>query len=366
MSGFTCANITDSYNTGSGLLPGADSAGGRDSSPAINYWLSANVGAVYAPPGTYRLRSTVSFTRSGTILYGSGYGGYNGTTFKIDDSLGNIGDGFLCQDLRNCGVVQASISAYSARSTGYAVHIKGGDSAVVITTTQMAANQFQLDVDMDTQFNGVLVDDSSFGCWQTSIGSKRRAIWRDFTAGGTGILYASPGGAGHVVENVFMSNGLGASLGGPAIRVTGTGDLSLHKVDALGFTNGFLLNNSAPIATPVTGGGVSHVMMSCCQWDNTGGAVGADNIRIVPTDITRPILISIVDTWCGSGNNGIYASGFTGTGAASSILSFDGGTIAGQANVGVRGVSPVSAVNNIKLGSTIKYFLNTVANTDFT
>lgn len=360
MAGLETNSVTDSV----GAQAGADRLGISPSTSAFAYWLSSTpTGIVTVPAGTYRLEPGVmQFTKSNVMLQLA-----PGAKLRFEDALGHAGgDGFLAQDVYNCGVVgDGEVSSASPRAAGYAMHIKGGDATVEITTTQMARNQFVFDVNMSLQKHGVLVDDSTVGCWQTMIGGMKRRIWRDFTAGGTPVLYNSPGGAGHVMCNVFMSNGLGVSLGGPAVNVKGTGDLQLFMVDALGFVNGFLLNNTAPIATPVTGGGVCHIMMTACQWDNTGGAAGADNMRLVPGDITRPIVIDCAGCWCASGNNGIYANGFTGTGPVGfSMLSYNGGVIAGAVGAGVRGVSPVSAATNIKISATTNFFLN-ATNTDF-
>lgn len=340
---------------------GADPTGVTDSAAAIRSALSYN-GIVYAPPGIYRIKSTVTFSRNGTVLMGAGPGA---TIFKIDDSAGNIGHGFECIDFADCGIVNATISAYATRSANYAVHIKGGDSSVVIATTQMSANNFQLDVNMDSQYNGVLIDDSAAkGCWGSLIGNgSRRALWRDFAAGGTPIMINSPGGATHAVTNIFCCNPTATVLGGPAINVKGTGDLRVHAFDALGFVNGFLLNNTAAIATPGTGGGVSHIMISDSQFDNTGQAAGADCIRIVPSNFAQPCEISISNCWLGTGQNGLYVAGLDGSNPQWQV-SFDGGTIAGQANRGVWGHTSASGTA-VKLGSTIKYYSNSAGNTLF-
>lgn len=365
MSGFSCDNVTDSYNTGGGLRNGADSTGVLDSSAAFAYWIGSTTrGYVFVPPGTYRLQpGIVQFTKAGVTLFGAGYSGSSvGVRIIIDDTLGHSGgDGFLIQDVRNCRITGMTLSAPSARAAGYAVHSKGGDPAVNIATTQMDGNQTCIDVDMDNQFRGVLIDDSTVGNLGTVVGNaNREAYWTNFAAGQNAIVVNSPGGASHILRNTFILNPTATVLGGAGIQVLGAGDLRLVDMDVLGYAQGFLLNNTNPIATPVTGGGVCHIMMTACQFDNTGGAVGNDNIRIAPGDITRPINISIANSWCGSGNTGLRLVGFTG---ANCKLSFDGGAIQGAADFGVKTTGGSVLNTNIFLGTTIKYALNASGNT---
>jgi hypothetical protein len=360
-------NAQDPYSTGGGPQRGADPLGLFDSAPALAHWVqSSTTGLVFVPRGNYRMQpGVVQFTQNNVHLVCA-----PGTRFIIDDSLGNSGgDGFLMQDVDGCSISGLNnsaplLSAPSTRVAGYSVHIKGGDATVKLPSTQISGNRSIVDVDMDSQFNGVLIDDSTVGCWDAIVGNpSRRGRWRNFAAGGKAIVINSPGGVGHQVLNIGAWNLPAGPLGGPALNIKGTGDLRVENFDTYGFVNGVLIDNGAAISTPGSGGGVSHMMFLNSQWDSTGQAVGADCIRIVPGNTVQPAEMEFLGCWCGTGYNGLFVSGLSGSSPRWAV-SFQG-TIIGSAQYGVRGVS--SPLNtNVFIDPTLKTYSNAAGDSLFT
>ncbi len=273
-------------------------------------------------------------------------------------------NGFKFQDLRYGGIDKCTISALTQRTSGYAIEIAGGDTAVGIPTTAIVANNFTVgDVDMDNQCNGVLLSETAAGGpWGVTIGGANKLIWRNFKPGADAIRVNSPSCASLIIQKIFFSNPL-ASVGGAAVRVTGVADLQMLFCDALGYANGFLLNNSAQLCAH--GGALISLIGN--EFDNTGMAAGADAVRLVPTNLGGGLNFNMTGNWIASGYNGVYFSGYS---DATWKATITGGNIAGCVQYGVRGTGGTTrdtgAGGNVKVNEPgISFELNGVADVLF-
>lgn len=297
----TVNSIKNSYPGGSGAV----GDGVNDDTAAIRYWLNQG-GLLWAPPGTYRVTGNLPYALSGTNFFGSGVAN---TIIQADDTAGNFGDIFTLTSLRTCSLQSMTIDAKSGRSAGAAVKVAGGVSSYQLGSFGICNGGHTIDIDLNNQFDGVVfVDAAGLGDWGTTIGNaSRKAMWRNFSAGGHGgVWFNSPHAASEVVENIFMSAPLatGAAVG---IRYTASGDITLRSVQTLGMGGGFVADcTSNPSAA-----GDGLVMMNGCQWDSTATNATYHNVLVnLGGGLSGVIYISMDDTWvAGATGNGIYVTG---------------------------------------------------------
>lgn len=231
-----------------------DSYGVVDDAPAINAAIAALAarphpgGDVEMPGGTHRLKSTVNLA-SGVTLRGAG----TSCRLIIDDSSGNIGDGIKMSDTYGAGIRDLVISSVAQRTAGQAIHITGGDGTKLLSASYpLAANRTVIErVDMDSQFNGLLVDNNPpVSNWILFVNEGR---WSNITGDGLSLncnsAPGSPGfGASHFFSRLFMYNNPIFPVGNTnnnAFRMRGSGDFNVRECETYGFDHGLLMDPPA-------------------------------------------------------------------------------------------------------------------------
>lgn len=286
-------SMVDQGDDGAGglLLPGVypvtDTYGIVNDAPAINAAINSAAtaahpgGVVWIPPGTHRLKSTVHGS-AGVRLQGAG----SKTVLLVDDSGGNIGDAIVLSDLYRPAISDLTISATAPRAAGTAIHVTGGDLAHRLSAAYpLAACGATIErVDMDTQFNGLLVDNNAPASeWLLNVDN---GIWRDFTAGGNGLWLnansppGNPGfGASQFFSRLFFYQRT-ATLIANAVRIQGSGDFNFRECETYGFDHGLVMD-------PPAGGFVTTGRFLNCFFDVSGHttALIAPDPAAVFTDI---------------------------------------------------------------------------------
>lgn len=236
----------------SGVYPLVDTYGVVNDAPALNAAITAVSsaahpgGVVWIPPGTHRLKSTVT-NAAGVRLAGAGA---SVTNLLVDDTGGNIGDAIVFSNIYRPAICDLTITATALRTAGNAIHVTGGDPSRTLSPTYpLSASAATIErVDMDSQFNGLLVDNNTpHSQWLLYVDN---GVWSNFN-GGSGLWLnanTAPGdpgfGASHFISRLFFYNNLDATfVQGNGIRVQGSGDFNIRECETFGFNHGLLMDS---------------------------------------------------------------------------------------------------------------------------
>lgn len=226
-----------------------------DVSGAIQAAINATTGEIFFPSGTYRLNSTISWTKSYVSLRGCGDGR---TTLKAAFASGDIivcGDGSASP--ANCSVRDMTIDASVARTSGAAVHVRNGHS-FTIDNVQLATNQF-----WGFQFDG--------GAQQFNYVLRRFEI----NSGQYGILI---GADGSLVQDIFIENGIIDGCTAAGMLFAYVNGFYVRGIDCIRCHNGVSM---APGTGKFTNSGWFDTVLCDTSSDNgwelvTGGGTIAD------------------------------------------------------------------------------------------
>ena len=314
------------------MRSGADPAGLLDSTAAINHWL-ATPGCTFAPPGRYKVSATLSPAVSGVHLFGTP----GATSFVADDSAGNYGDMYTISSKYGCSIRGIAMDAGSVRSAGYAVRVSGGDTSVKLSSFGFARTQHFVDVDMNNQFNGVLIEDASptNGDWGTVVGSAdRMGLWRNFAAGGIAFDCQAYHGGAEVFQNTFIYGDPTPANGPVGVRIRGTGGITMLALQTWGTRNGVLIDPQVEASESVCA-----IKASYCYFDFSN----AECVRFNPiAGLVRPIVGSFSNCWIASCLTTHNIRGSNGTGHT---FFFRGGEILNAAGFGLRGDTGCTSAN---------------------
>jgi len=227
---------------------------GVDFGAVINGIMTGPGKKIVLAPGTYDLTTALAVTESGTTIEGSG----SGATY-LNIAAASTADGVSFTNVSNCALKHLTVTSPTARASGNAVHVTGGDPDLPLSSySLMDAAMVIEDVSTTNQFCGILVDNdetSNYFNWRTYIrGGRHRnlstngyAIWINTAVGGAGEF-----GASQFIEDVWVGDSTAAILAG--IRLTGTGDCTLVNNEVFA-TNG----SYALLMDPVSGGFLTSV-----------------------------------------------------------------------------------------------------------
>jgi hypothetical protein len=304
-----------------GVPPGdvalTDTYGVLDDAPAINSalaTLAANGGGtLYPPAGTHRLKSQVNITTNGIRIAG---GARDRCIFLVDDSAGNIGDGFQIKNTYGVELRDFTINAQSQRTAGNGIHVVGGDPAKTVVGLPLKNSGTLIkNVDMSGQFTGIFIERDQINVyenWRVYI----EGGYHGFTSnGGQGIWINDPGGASHFVEKWYFAQGSGTPTAG--IRLTGTGDVTLTNNEVFGA-------NYALLMDPGSGGILACVTILGGFYDTGGIAC----MRIAPNaGASMCGVIKAIGAWMGtSAGNAAEIVGSAVKGAHFTNCTFSGAT----------------------------------------
>ena len=337
---------TDPYPGGLG----ADPTGVRDSGPAIAYWLAqagANGGGIVelAPGDNYRTRRSL-VVPAGVNLIGGGKGN---TRLLADDSAGNLGSILSCTAARNASVRELYLSALSPRTAGNAVTVSGGDPSDNLTDNLNGSEFVLQNVDMDSQFNGYVVNDApgSNGCWKAYA---EYGSWKNFSSGGIGCWVNSPNGASHFIEKIFFYGPQTANT--TAIRIQATGDCTLTANETWGFQHGLLIDPS------VTGTVVEAVTVIGGFYDQSTN----EALKIAPAALPQQAsLLRFSGVWFATGGFGGTGNSATVVGSSANLIQFNGCSFYHATGWGLQ----VSAAQGVSVVGCIGS-LNTLGDINFT
>jgi hypothetical protein len=195
------------------------------------------------------------------------------------------------------------------------VRILGGSTDTTLSLpgyVAIAQGGHFFDFDAYSQFGHIQMDDKTVssqvrGDFGTRIGLGRKMFWTNVAGNGYGVWLNTPNGASQVISNIFMSSPVAqATASGPAIRITGTGDVRIDRVDTTGTGGSFLYNPSAASAASVC-----LILINECEFDTTNSTGSFDNMLINPgAGCSTPTYISMVNTWIASATgNGLHVTG---------------------------------------------------------
>ncbi len=220
---------------------GATGNGTTDDTLAITSAISAAQGAgggvVYLPQGDYLISSTLTITKGGTQIVGSGQ---NATRIKPSSSF-LTGDVIAFSSMTGGSVRMLTIVGAAARTSGAAIHMA-------------TANEIYVqDVDLTNMYVGCQIDGT---CILNYID---RGYWTDFSAGGTAI-FVNTTGNDQYISNIVCSGGTGHAAN---LRISATGALWCHQCDFIGAENGLVID------TP-EGSAITWCFFTDCAWDTCG------------------------------------------------------------------------------------------------
>lgn len=320
-------------------LYGADPTGVNNSAPAIQAAITAlssiGGGIVWLGAGTFKIKSTITFA-SGVSIIGAGHAA---TTIMVDDSGGAVGDAFVMSAVHHCGLNGLTISASSVRSAGRAIHISGGDTTVQLGSFKISRAQHFIDVDMNNQYDGILIDDvdANNGNWATTVGcGDRTAIWRNFATNRYAYDLNSPHGASHQLKNIFVYGNATPANGPYAFRVRGTGDLTATGLSTWGVVNGLLIDPDG-----IGAESVMELKFAECYFDFASGACFRYNPGAL---VAVPLMAQFSNVWFASSSTSHGAHG-SNPNNISSQVTFKGCEFLNNAGYGLRGDTNCTSSN---------------------
>lgn len=269
-------------------------SGSADDSASLNSLLTSSGKHLILGGGTFRLRATIQVLVDGTTIEGSGRGA---TILQIDDSLGNIGDGILIKNTNACEVKNLKITAASQRTAGNGIHVTGGASTATLDAANPNLRDSSTkitDVDMTSQFTGILVDSdevNNYQNWRTYI---RGGIHRSPSTSGQGIwintaVASGHYGASHFIEDYYFATGPASTTPTAGIRLSGTGDVTLANNEVYGSNYPLLIDppaNGFVTCVNVLGGFYDTATLAC--------------LRIAPNATASLAVIKAVGVWFGT------------------------------------------------------------------
>jgi hypothetical protein len=288
---------------------------------AVTSAIARGDSGIHIPPGSHTFKSTVTVQAAqGIVIYGNER---YATKIIIDDSSGNIGDGFLIKNTLACRIKDLTIQAQSPRTAGNAIHVVGGYS-----TETLDVGVFNLrdsgtlieEVDMRDQFNGIFVesdDVNNYQNWRTYI---RGGHHRNFSNGGCGIWFkaANDGatakyGASHFISEYYFDATPPHTAGGvlAGIRLQGTGDITLTNNEVYGADYALLID-------PLASAFLTCVNVIGGFYDTSN----VNNLRIAPAaSVNNFGVLKFIGPWFGTSFTGHSAHI---VGARAKAMLFDG------------------------------------------
>lgn len=194
---------------------GAVGDGVVNDAPAIQAAINATSGALYFPPGNYKLGTGLSWTKSDMRLIGAGQGSTTLTcTFATGDII-SIGDG--AANPNNTVVSGFSITSSVVRSAGAAVRVQNGHNITI--------EKMRLDTNM---FWGFRFD-----------GGAQQFIYRlddfEINSGAIGVIVGQSGGT---VQDMFINNGIIYGMSSAGIMLLDASGVYSSQVDCVACFDG--------------------------------------------------------------------------------------------------------------------------------
>lgn len=284
--------------------------------------------------GTYRLTSQLAVTTNGNQLVGNGPGA---TFLEIDDAGGMSGtDAILVNSVLQFSLKGMSVTATTARTAGSFLKIKGKNT--ITATPAQRTHQYTIeDVDAESQFNGVVINngDNGDGAWGGFI---TRCEWMRFSSGGTYLDVNSTAGGQHYVCDLKIygsDSASGRALAG--VRYRGGADLELVNVNVVYLATGLLID-------PPSGQTANVLYATSCLWDNCS----TNNVAITPAAGSYCNIINLVNNWYGAAT---AIDNMTISGPAAQVYVI-GGTVIGGSN-GIKATGAGGAVDIHVTGKTM-------------
>lgn len=309
-------------------------AGGTvDDSAVLSALLTAGAKNIRLGSGTFNWKSSCVIGFDGIHIEGNGQ---QATFISIDDSGGNIGDAFKVNSVLDFSLKGLTVTATSARSAGSVVKVLGANN-ITHSPVQKTQQYVIEDVNWDSQFNGVVFNDSAggAGAWGGHI---NRCQVTATSAGGVCIWVNSPSGGQHYISNVkaYNDNSIAdASRALAAIRYQGGADLELVNINTVYFRHGLLVD-------PPNGQAANVITATACLWDNNT----LSSVKIAPQAGGSVLDIELNGGW-----------GYTPAATSQPCVEILGGT-----SIAVRGGKYQSCFQAFNIFGPAKYV--TVANVD--
>lgn len=265
---------------------------------AINAAYAAGGGVVYLPPGRYKISGTLALTPgtsgTGVQLVGAG----NGISYLVTDNatsdmvtIGVTSSSSTSTIVpRGCAIRRLTFTASSSslRTAGAAIKVWAANGCLIE------------DVDVDSQFNGIVVQAGNAGSTFPYV------VGLHIVRGNHGP-YSQPNSiglwingntyTGDIYIDGLVMNGLAAA--GAGIRITGTGAVWITNCDILGFNYGLLLDpGSTELQAPIGTNYVDFLFVMNCGFDTNT----THGIYCNPQ--TPGIVRGSVFTGCWTSNNG--------------------------------------------------------------
>jgi hypothetical protein len=279
--------------------------GVTDDTQALKNWIAsvpANQGAeIILPAGDILLSSNVlASAMAGLTFTGRG----RAATRLVAKSTYN-GDLLTLQNCIDTKIRDLTCTAQAARTGGGYIVISGGSPTIHLPGFALnAACCFVDRVDMDSMFNGVVMQDSSpaNGCWQVYV---RGGFYRGVSPGGVAVWMNStdqvagfPAGGSMFCEDLWILGADAPPANTYGIRVQGTSDFTLSRCETWGLTNGLRID-------PGAGQTVEAGNIIGCFFDFSAAECAV--IKAVTGSNVTQILID--NTWFAGGTKGLFIDG---------------------------------------------------------
>lgn len=194
---------------------GAKGDGSADDTAAIQAAISATTGKLFFPPGTYKVTSGLSWTKSNLWLVGAGEGATTiSGTFAAGDIIA-IGDGTA--NPNNSGVACLSITSTVAKTGGAAIKARNGHNL---------------------RFDHLRLDSNLYVGFDFEGGAQQFLYYLsnfEINSGAQGILVGSDG---TLVQDLWISNGIISGATSDGILLKNVSGYYFDAIDLLGCGHG--------------------------------------------------------------------------------------------------------------------------------
>ena len=199
-----------------------NTSGAPDEGPSINTKTVSGDRRILMGSGMFPVSTTVQMLQNNTGLQGIARG-----ATKIQHNVVGDADGVLVKNVSGCDIRDLTMTAVAQRGAGNGIHVVGGNPSLQLDTYALRDSGLLIDnVDMDSQFNGILIENdetNDYRNWRTHV---RGGRIRNISADGCGIwintcVGAERFGASQIIERTSIEPSTALALAN--IRISGTG-----------------------------------------------------------------------------------------------------------------------------------------------